>query len=519
MTRSLLRPDTQVSNTSLYNDNLSTGSTLESAAVSLEDDLNGLRTQVNNIISATGAGNWYDAVPTVNTKTRGLFQLNTSLDALEEKKLLARATVITDITVTAAQNWMILSVASSQAPTAVAAVTAGTTGAVVAQSALSGAGFNAHELTAVSGGDVLNPKNLCLVKDGDTGDIILSSGRQVYALLQFESTGANGAAFNDTSSGNRVKLSFVRPNATADGLEAVTTADIQGKKINYSYVLRYTLSSAPESAFLSGQFVDQTAPVDVTLQNAVTFQGVTAVTQANNININLNDSTSWDWRDVLAASLFKITGNTGGSASTVTLSSDVDVYTNNALVNNHAQGAAFATSTVQVEVGKTSGTINSTGANDLRVLGARELFLDDGNRTGSTWATLGIKVSDTTAEWNSFESAFGGEVSLMGAILQASASSSQTSKTVATVTTNISANTNCAGGTNLSNNLGNYASVGNFLTDVDVFFNGQLLRNGADASANNDVYPGTTPANGDLKFEFNLKAGSTPDVITMFVRT
>ena len=73
------------------------------------------------------------------------------------------------------------------------------------------------------------------------------------------------------------------------------------------------------------------------------------------------------------------------------------------------------------------------------------------------------------------------------------------------------------GGTNLDAQLGDYSSV-TFLTDVDVYLNGALLRNGANAAANNDVYPGTSPANGQLKFEFGLVASpGNPDVITMII--
>jgi hypothetical protein len=57
-----------------------------------------------------------------------------------------------------------------------------------------------------------------------------------------------------------------------------------------------------------------------------------------------------------------------------------------------------------------------------------------------------------------------------------------------------------------------------FVTDVDVFVNGVLLRNGANAAANEDVYPGTDPSTGDLRFEFTLKGtGSKPDVVTVVV--
>jgi len=52
---------------------------------------------------------------------------------------------------------------------------------------------------------------------------------------------------------------------------------------------------------------------------------------------------------------------------------------------------------------------------------------------------------------------------------------------------------------------------------VNVYLNGTLLRNGADAVADHDVYPGDDPATGDLKFEFPLRGGPKPDVLTMEV--
>jgi hypothetical protein len=70
-----------------------------------------------------------------------------------------------------------------------------------------------------------------------------------------------------------------------------------------------------------------------------------------------------------------------------------------------------------------------------------------------------------------------------------------------------------AGGANLDAQLPNM-STGTFITDYDVFLNGNLLRPGANAAANNDYYPGTSLANGQLMFEFNLKGvGANPDVL------
>jgi hypothetical protein len=83
----------------------------------------------------------------------------------------------------------------------------------------------------------------------------------------------------------------------------------------------------------------------------------------------------------------------------------------------------------------------------------------------------------------------------------------------------IPADTNVTGAgltPNLDAVLPNYSAV-NFVTDVDVFLNGVLIRNGIDLSANHDVYPGDVPANGDLKFEFKLRGSPKPDVLTMIV--
>jgi hypothetical protein len=60
------------------------------------------------------------------------------------------------------------------------------------------------------------------------------------------------------------------------------------------------------------------------------------------------------------------------------------------------------------------------------------------------------------------------------------------------------------------------------ITDVEVFINGQLQRPGADAAANNDVYPSAVAAEqatGDFYCEYNLKfrGGTNPDVVQMIV--
>jgi len=62
-------------------------------------------------------------------------------------------------------------------------------------------------------------------------------------------------------------------------------------------------------------------------------------------------------------------------------------------------------------------TLEAQGGGDIIVLAAGEITFDDGNRSGSTVGAA-IKFSDTTAEWDAYEAAFG-EVSILAAITSA----------------------------------------------------------------------------------------------------
>ena len=89
-------------------------------------------------------------------------------------------------------------------------------------------------------------------------------------------------------------------------------------------------------------------------------------------------------------------------------------------------------------------------------------------------------------------------------------------QSTAAVTTAIAVDTNVtgAGGVNLDAQLSDYDGL-DFVTYVKVYLNGILLRNGADVSTTFDVYPGTNPVTGDLKFKKKLVAGARPDIVTM----
>lgn len=378
--------------------------------------------------------------------------------------------------------------------------------------------FGTHALDLVSGSSAVTPKNICTVIDSVTHDPILSSGRVIYGLFQVE-TNTDAQVLTGVTP-NRAQISFVRLNSAGTVLEAVPTADIGGFTIHYSVAERKALEDLTEQDFLRGANTDIAAAASVTRQVVYNNQGTTPVEVTTNSTLDINNAGSfWKIRDLANADLFTITEGSTGGTTTLQFGTDVDTFDNNAIVNDFATGAAFATGGVEIDVAKTiianTATIESVGAsNDLRLFGSRELFLDDANQTGSTWAqTNGIKLSDTTAEWDLFETTFGGEVSLLNAIVQAK-SSDRKAKVYAVLTANVAADTNVggvAGGANLDAQLPDM-SLGNFLTDYDVFLGGELLRPGANSAANHDYYPGTSLANGQLKFEFTLKStGAVPD--------
>ncbi len=513
MGRTFIRQETQVRNSDTYDDTLAAGSTLESAPTDIEDDLNSIRSQLKRAIWDDGAGNWYDDIQTVNAKKRAIRDLNVDLDDIEEKRLLFRAQVMTDITVGAGENWYVLDVAASEAPTVTAAVGAGTAeGAVVAL--LAGASGSAS-LNEVGGPDAISPKNLVLIRDAVTGDPISSSSRQVFGLLQAESIVVDGDTFDDTT--KQVQISFVRINGTGDDLEACPVADIENQVINYSYIRRVKFDSVPEVAFLTGTFLDHvSAGVSVTLDTAIDNQ-VGAATQTDRDilwritdTFDLKFQNSDGSRDLLA-----IMPDAGGDEIEINIDTlDINNVNNVDFLN----GIVVDSGGTAITIGGSAGvmasaaalTVGSGGTSDLTLDAAGELIFEDGNKTGSTWAGA-LKLSDSTAEWDAYEAQYG-EVSLLAALAQGA---NNRSRSVAVVTDAlVAADTNitgAGGGANLDAQLGDFSGV-TFVDDVDIFLNGVLLRNGVDASANNDVYPGTSPADGDLMFEFPVKLN---DVITM----
>jgi hypothetical protein len=535
MGRTFIRQDAQIAESFTYDDTVTPSlANYETNPANIEDNLNHLRSAVQNILNRSGAsfpsGNWYDdmtAPTTLETGIkRGVDKINADLHAVEKKRVLRDVTNVgTDITVTAAQNWEILGAGELPAQTTAAVGNVTTLGTVVAYDSV----FTGNTLDEVAGPHALNPKNLMEIVDASTGDPILSSGRRIWGLLQSESN-TDGHTITATTP-TRVKISFVRPNATFDDLEACPIADIATKSIQYTSRERVRLEDLTESDFLRGAIVDvgQGAGT-IDRQTAYNNQGTTPVDVVTNSYLDLEGpGLEWQIRDDLEAILFRVIEGSAGGTSKVAVEDDVDEFDVDAVVSDFLNGVKVDTGAAgtTINIGVTANQIDSGGALAVVTGGSGDLTLDsvggeilfdDVNRTGSTWAATHIKLSETTQEWDDFETEFG-EVSLMNAIVQASTKAAR-AKGYATLQNDVAADTDVDSTTsgNLDVDLPDYSGVGTFVDDVDVYLNGELLRNGADAAANHDVYPGTTPAQGMLKFEFALKGtGGKPDQLCMIV--
>lgn len=511
-----------------YVDNVApTLAAYETNPAHVEDDLNNLRSQAQNFLNRNGAsfptGNWYDDLTAPSAleagTQRGIDAVNSGLHAVEKKRILRTVTSLVDITVTAAQNWETLLIGELPANTTAAVGAVTTLGSVVAAH---GGTFDTHSLAEVAGSTAISPKNLVEIVDASTRDPLLDAGgERIWALIQTE-TATDGHTMTGTTP-NRAQLSFVVVNATGDDLVACAVGDIAGKVINVSFPERVRFEDLNEQDFLRGAIVDVPAGSTVTRQVAYDNQGTTPVDVTTNSTLDLEGAgLHWEIRDDLEATLFRVTEGSAGGTSVVQIGADVDTFDVNAAVNDFLQGVTVDSGGTAINVGVTAGQIDSAGALTLASGGAGDLTLDgatgdlilvDQNYAGSTYDTP-FNLSDASSEWDLFETNFG-EVSLLNALNQAYSHGARGTKVYASVTANVAADADvggAGGGVNLDAQLPDM-SGGTFLTDYDVFVNGDLMRPGADAAANNDYYPGTSLALGQLKFEFKLRLNPTPDVI------
>ena len=190
MARTFIRQDIQIGSTNDtligFNDAVSPAATMESAAGTVADDLNNLRSMVSNLIDVQ-ANDWYtDAVTPATLETgtqRGVNDLNSDLHAVEKKRVLREVQNLEDVTVGGADNFVILALSELPAQTTAAVGSVTTLGTVVA---FHSGTFGQHSLDEVAGPTAVSPLNLVHIIDATTHDPILSSGSIVYGLLQTE---------------------------------------------------------------------------------------------------------------------------------------------------------------------------------------------------------------------------------------------------------------------------------------------------------------------------------------------
>lgn len=520
MARTFIRQSDQIAGSDTYNDNVDASHDISWQSVTdLEQDLNYLRTQVNRILNvngsaadSTGAGNWYNSVATPSTfsidnvaKKRGVTTLNSDLHELERKRVLTSFVSLADVPVPAGQNYVVL--AADKLPSAgtiarsVAVGDTQHTGSVAANVTI-----GSHSLNEVAGATAISPKNLVAIVSGSNRDPVLSGSNVIYGLFQTEIADASGGYLGG-SSPNRAQISFVTVNAAGDDLEACAPAAIAGYTINFINPVRKALKDLSEQDFLRGAEIDVPSTSASSRKNTYDNQGSTPVSLGNNATLDIGSGYFWEIGDKDSATLFKVTEGSTGDTSTVLVDSAVQTFQVKADVNTFDKGITVDEQGTDIKLGVNAGVIETLAGNDLKLLGGREMFFDDGNQSTSTWTEAnGIKLSDTALEWTTFSGSFG-EVSLLKAMYQAK----RRDKVYAEVLSNVAANLAVSGsrsgftGANLGAVLP-YMNSGSFTKDYDVYLNGQLLQGGDNSGANNDYYKDATDQY-TLRFEFGLKQG------------
>jgi hypothetical protein len=534
MPRTFLRPETQIKTLDTFDDQVAAGSTLETTTWNMEQFLQGVISQLNRFLNTSVSGNnWYADLTAPTTfeggAARGIDEANQDLHDFEHKRVLRSVANLTDIGPLGSVQHVVLTLAQLPANTTAAIGSVTTLGTVAAYNST----FDTATLDEVTGSTAIAPKNICEIVDASTRDPVLdSSGRRIWALFQTESN-TDGSTMTGTTP-NRAQLSFVVVNSTGDDLQLVAAADMNGKSINYSSVERTYMLNLNEQDFLRGAIVDVPSGSTVTRQVAYDNQGTTPVDVTTASYLDLEGAgLVWQIRDDAEQIIFGITENSGTSATTVLIGTDTDVFDVNAVTNDFLNGASFDTGAAgtTINIGVTANqidsggalTVASGGAGDLKLDGAAYLVFTDQYQAGSGYAT-DLVLSDSSAEWDAYETEFG-EVSLLNAIVQASGNDNR-HRATSVVSSAIPADTliegpNGPGSANTTADLLDYRNV-TFVDDVEIFINGQLMLNGADAAANNDVYPSAT-ATPDQQYgcfyaEFALKAApGNADVIQMFI--
>jgi len=476
---------------------------IETSAVDHLDFLKGMLSQTKRIIHGADAGNWYDDIESAAEPLNDL----AARAKLEDKMGLWDRLNLNDVSVPATQNYVLLTATGNTAPDKVIAINATTEGAATAQ--LAGA-VGSHSLTEQAGPNPLEPKNLCQVFDGATGDPILSSSRRVYALLQVGSAATDGNAFAD-SGNDQGQLSFVRPNATYDDFEACPVTDIESQSIIYSFSWRRNLNDVPEEYFRSSiASADPQAGVTVSLDEA--YNGAAFITaDGADIDFRLADTVAFKVRLGTGNDLFKVTRTDTGPAHEVQIGSDVATFNNDAVDSDFANGMTVDSTGQAINIGKTANGVIDSASAELRAnTGDAEVSAASGEVRFTSSRDTDLELDDATA--GAISGLFGQTFSSISAAIKYAGEQGgvDLSLKVTVLASNYAQGVNVPGAiqdiTAAPIDMNTPATV-----EQLVFLNGRLLY-GGNGTTKNDVYAGDTPGSGDVKFDFS-KGVKTGDVI------
>jgi len=490
MARTFISP-IQITVSEQYDDTLAAGSGLESiSGGDLQSDLNAIRSMIKNM---SGEAHWYDALSGRDLKTA-----DEALVSIETKKFLFRRQNINTLTIPAGANYVQLE--GSAIPSQDAAVGGTSNGVVVAE--LGMGEFGSHSLAEVAGSSANKPKNLVMLRQSDSHDVLTSSmmpGQTIYGLFQVENGFVDGDAITE-SAGARAQLSLVYEDENGD-LVAADVSDVEGRTVNFSYVVRDVFEALPEDATLAGDvFVDVPETFlmsDITLDRALDNQGSAPTTTDSDIVVNVALGHKWTFQGD-GSNLVEI-----DSAGSVTLTGAAASFNSN--TNNFANSAIIDNDGTAVTVG--AGSVSTAGSSDLTVSAASNLYFKDQNDA------TGIKLSTDATTWSDWSTNFGAGASLMEGI--------NTSHENLTNDLN-DAIANALTRKRFNQGLGSAAAADSDVTitgldltghdlstEVEVYINGVLARPGSDNTA--DVYAGTGVD--QLKFALALAAGTQIVVI------
>ena len=328
MPRTFVRQVNQIRNSESYDDSVNpTQSNYEIFTGSLENDLNNLRSQIQNAFNRDGTsfptGSWWSDLNAPNTfelgTPRGINAINQDLHDIERKRFLARYTSFVDVFVSSSNNFTVL--ASAELPTPdlpnVYIISSGST-SLLTGTLVSSASIGTFSLNEVSGLNATSPKNLCYVVTASSRTPIISSGRVVFGLFQSDKIDGQ------TLTGGDAQISFVRLNSTGDDLEAVPFSDIGGKYINYASVFRKAFEEIDEQVYLGSTDTASSTPggsnTQIQFNDSDTFGGSSNFTfnkSTNTLSVNnltgsltrLSDGTSY----LIAGSGVSIATGSNGS--------------------------------------------------------------------------------------------------------------------------------------------------------------------------------------------------------------